>query len=143
MTYRNILVAYDGSALSDKALDTAIELSKRSGANLEIVHVHKLPNLVLGEAYIPASPDLFEAAYKEAERIAERARERLRSQSANGNVQIIEGQPAYTIVEFARNRQCDLIVIGSRGLSGLKELVLGSVSHNVVQQSHVPVLVVK
>jgi nucleotide-binding universal stress UspA family protein len=53
-----------------------------------------------------------------------------------------EGQPVRTILDFASENGYDLIVIGSRGLSGVKEF-LGSVSHGVVQRSKVPVLIIK
>lgn len=144
MSYSKILAAYDGSAPSDQALDKAIELVKLlPSTQLEVLHVAKSPNVVLGESYIPASADMRQAVYEEAERILNRARQRLSAASVNGNVQMMEGEPASVIVEFANDRRCDLIVIGSRGLSGLKELVLDSVSHHVVQRSSVPVLIVK
>jgi nucleotide-binding universal stress UspA family protein len=50
--------------------------------------------------------------------------------------------PAYVILNHAREHGCDLIIMGSRGLTGIKEF-LGSVSHTVVQNSQVPVLIVK
>jgi nucleotide-binding universal stress UspA family protein len=53
-----------------------------------------------------------------------------------------EGQPVRTILDFASQNDYDLIIIGSRGLSGVKEF-LGSVSHGVVQRSKIPVLIIK
>ncbi|MFJ8063888.1 universal stress protein [Psychrobacillus sp. NPDC096426] len=56
---------------------------------------------------------------------------------------MIEGHPGQTIEEFAEQNNIDLIIMGSRGLSGLKEVFLGSVSHHVIQKVKSEVLIVK
>ena len=66
----------------------------------------------------------------------------LRQISNPSEVIIKEGLSYTVILEQAIERQCDLIIMGSRGLSGLKEL-LGSVSHTVIQRAEIPVLLVK
>ncbi|MBO9599684.1 MAG: universal stress protein, partial [Cohnella sp.] len=58
-------------------------------------------------------------------------------------VVVLNGHPATAILEAASDKNCDLILMGSRGLGPVKEFVLGSVSHHVVQHSRVPVLIVK
>lgn len=56
---------------------------------------------------------------------------------------LIQGAAAEVLLDFAKENDSDIIIIGSRGLGGIREFVLGSVSHNVVQHAQVPVLVVK
>jgi nucleotide-binding universal stress UspA family protein len=56
---------------------------------------------------------------------------------------MMQGAPAEVILDYTKKNHNDLIVIGSRGLGGIREFVLGSVSHNVVQHARIPVLVVK
>jgi nucleotide-binding universal stress UspA family protein len=56
---------------------------------------------------------------------------------------LLQGSPAEVILSYAKEHGADVIVIGSRGLGGIREFVLGSVSHNVVQSARIPVLVVK
>jgi nucleotide-binding universal stress UspA family protein len=53
------------------------------------------------------------------------------------------GSPAEVIVEFIKENEADLVVMGSRGLSGVKEIFLGSISHHVVQKATCPILIVK
>jgi nucleotide-binding universal stress UspA family protein len=62
---------------------------------------------------------------------------------SNTHVEIRQGNPAKTILDYAEEINADLIVIGSRGLNSFGEFVLGSVSHNVTQHAKIPVLVVK
>ena len=59
------------------------------------------------------------------------------------STKLLEGRPADKIVEIAKQESFDLIVIGSRGLGGIKEIFLGSVSDRVADESHCPVLIVK
>ena len=58
-------------------------------------------------------------------------------------VAVLEGVPSSAILQYAKEYCCDLIVIGNRGLGPIREWMLGSVSHHVVQQAQIPVLVVK
>lgn len=62
-------------------------------------------------------------------------KESLKAMSNPTQIVVLKGHPAEMILEYAKNRNADLIVVGSRGLSTFKELILGSISHNVVQQS--------
>lgn len=144
MVFSKIIVAYDGSAAADKALETAVELAKLNrDIRIEALHVAKFPIMIIGEAYISVTPDIQLKFQEEAENIVNRARAKLEASGVTHSVQMLEGEPASMIAEYARKNKFDLILIGSRGMSGLKELFLGSVSHNVVQHSQVPVLVVK
>ena len=144
MKFNKILVAYDGSPLSDKAIDQIAHLIQTDpSVKLEVLHVAHSPNLVVGEAFIPPSAEIRRSVYEDADNVLKRAAERLEAFSVTAHIQMREGQPAPVIIEVARETNCDLIVVGSRGLSGFRELFLGSVSHGVVQHSPLPVLVIK
>lgn len=141
MLFSKILVAYDGSNLSKKALKRAVELVQEHSHSLhpprlEIIHVYALPTFV-GSEYAVNS-NYIEAA----EATIEEAKSLIPS-TLNVKFTLTRGQPAYSILEHAEEIGCDLIVMGSRGLGKIREFFLGSVSHNVVQQAKVPVLIVK
>ncbi|MEK3721251.1 universal stress protein [Paenibacillus sp. FSL H8-0034] len=140
MIYSKIVVAYDGSEISEKALDSAIKLAKLNHfSHLEIIHVINIPKYVVGEAvYIP--PVEINSDY--SEQIVAQIQKSLLNPD-NTNIEIRQGSPAQTILEYADEVHADLIVIGSRGLNAISEFILGSVSHNVVQHAKIPVLVVK
>ncbi|MBU5445326.1 universal stress protein [Paenibacillus sp. MSJ-34] len=144
MLFSRILVAYDGSNQSKKALDKAIQLTKANPfASLEVLHVFDFPRYYFADALVtaPVRPDnhLFELADK----TVEEAKEAVASLANKHHVEMKQGPPAKTILEYAAEMNSDLIVLGSRGLGAIREFVLGSVSHNVVQHAKVPVLVIK
>ncbi|MDF2721784.1 MAG: universal stress protein UspA [Paenibacillus sp.] len=143
MLFQHVVVAYDGSNQSQKALDQAAAIvSQNPGARLSIVHVYHLPNFVVGEALVVAPVEVDMEAMAEAERILDEAKARV---AALGNIgsELLQGTPTTAILEYAERVQADLIVIGSRGLGTFKELLLGSVSHYIVQHAKIAVLVTK
>lgn len=137
MLFSSILVAYDGSALSKKALAKAVEMVKDSpdpAARLEVIHIHHDVMVLPGTAYAidtNVSADVIEEAKS------------LIPASVKASFTVGQGQPAFAILRHAEESGSDLIVMGSRGLGAIREFFLGSVSHNVVQQAKVPVLIVK
>ncbi|HJV44757.1 MAG TPA: universal stress protein, partial [Bacillota bacterium] len=141
--FSKILVAYDGSDLAKKALNTAIQLSKLNpSSTVDIIHVYQYTYFVVGDGVFTPSVAESMDCIKRAEAVADEARALLSSASCEGNVVIREGLTARSIIEYGEELGCDLIVVGSRGLSGFSELVLGSVSHNIAQHSKVPVWIV-
>lgn len=142
--FRKLVVAYDGSPQSKQALDTAIRFTRlMPGLHICVLHVIKYPAYMIGEAYVTSPPSIRETMLNDADRLAAEAEARLQPLGVRYGIYLTEGYPADVIVEFAGEHHCDLILIGSRGHTGLKEWVLGSVSHNVVQRAKVPVYVVK
>ena len=69
--------------------------------------------------------------------------EQLKSSKLSYRLKLLHGEPGPAIVEYANKENFDLVVIGSRGLNSLQEMVLGSVSHKVVKRVNCPVLIVK
>lgn len=144
MLFSKILLAYDGSQLANKALDRAIELAKAApGSSLHVVHAFDFPRFFIGEALAPIPASVNKDYYDLAVQTAGEVKNRLDAEELNTVVEMIQGAPAEVILNYAKQQAVDVIVIGSRGLGGLREFVLGSVSHNVVQHAQVPVLIIK
>lgn len=138
--YKNIILATDGSDHAKRAAENAMHIAKCTPESLlEIVFVvdaDKVKSEVLSHWN---SADL---DGKRKERIRE-VEKMARTYEVSYKVTILQGDPGPAIVEYANNHHADIIVIGSRGLSGLQEFVLGSVSHKVAKRANCPVLIVK
>ncbi|MGC8994024.1 MAG: universal stress protein, partial [Pyrobaculum sp.] len=124
-----ILIAYDGSDHAKKAVEHAVALAKAFGASIHIITVATDPSQI---------------SLEKARRIAGEAAKAVQSQGLQvEEVAVRSGTPADEILNYAEEKEVDLIVMGSRGLSALQRLVLGSVSQAVVSRARVPVLVVR
>jgi nucleotide-binding universal stress UspA family protein len=140
---KTILHPSDFSAASRPAFRKAIELAKRDRAMLVLLHVIS-PMYPIGfrvpvSAYKRLAAAETAAARKQLVALLARAR----SAGAKAAVTILEGRPADRIVHAARVRRADLIVMGTRGRTGLPRLLLGSVASRVVSMSPCPVLTVR
>lgn len=138
--FNKILVAYDGSPHSDRALDTALALAKYTQSELVLVHAHdKIPSY-LGDPNFQQAVNRAVIAGRE---LLGTAAERARAAGAQVTTNVLEGPPAEAILRVAEAERCDLIVMGSRGLGQLKGLLLGSVSERVLQHATIPVMIVR
>lgn len=143
MIYHHILAAYDGSKASEKALQQAILFAgSKSGTRLTVAHVLNRPVLaVAGYGFVP--PEGYLEKLQEYETVLlDQAKAKIAS-LPYACIVVLTGNPAPAILEYAQVNNCDLIIMGSRGLSTIREWMLGSVSHHVVQQARIPVLIVK
>lgn len=145
MDIQTILVPTDFSKDADKALETAVELAKTFGARVEVVHVYHLEIPIaspMGGGY--AFPDgFFESIRKHSQAKVD---EVVRAKAGSGvdiSGRAVEGPPSIAIAQEAEKISADLIVIGTRGLTGLKHVVLGSVAERTVRTAKCPVLTVK
>lgn len=141
-TPRKIVVGLDGSSGSARALDWAIAIAKPLDAEIVAVHVFQLV------ASVPAVYGLAPVPF------ADEWQQQLRNEFENewctplrkagvGFHAIFEmGSPAPTLIAVAQREEADLIVTGTRGLGGFKELMLGSVSHQLLLHATVPVVVI-
>ncbi|HEX5309880.1 MAG TPA: universal stress protein [Solirubrobacteraceae bacterium] len=142
--FHRVLVAIDGSGHAQRALDEAIDLARLANAKLTVISVHQRTSaLLVGGPVVPPIDlgELEQALRREHEQLLDTAIEQV-----PGDVSVVkvlaEGPPAPAILAQARKDQSDLIVLGSRGRGELASMLLGSVSHQVLQRSGVPVLVV-
>lgn len=136
-----LLIAYDGSDLANNALDKTIEIATSNPAiEVDVLHIIKLPQapFLVDKAF----EDMQESMHVHSDRLLSEAKERLSTISNTCHFYEKEGDPSHAILTHVNDYGCDLILMGSRGLSVMREF-LGSVSHHVVQHSSVPVFVVK
>jgi nucleotide-binding universal stress UspA family protein len=140
--YKRILVGYDGSDNSKRALDRAVELARSAGSELSVVVAVDTVSYALystGQYYYPIRDDMTQHAKKLLAEAIETAK--LAGIAATGWVK--EGRPADTIITTASENGADLIVVGRRGIKGIERFLIGSVSSAVVSSSKCDVLVVK
>ncbi|MFB9330710.1 universal stress protein [Paenibacillus aurantiacus] len=143
MLFSHVVVAFDGSVQAWRALEYAIKLAESGLAErLSVVHVYSAPYMVVPEATIYAPAELQKEMYDRAEALLAEAGKRT-AHLPHASLTLMQGSPADSLLQYADKNGAALIVIGSRGLGGLREFMMGSVSHNVVQHASVPVLVIK
>lgn len=143
MMFRNILVPYDGSTYSDRAFATALDLAQKYNSKVTVV----------------SCIDIFSAGWFGKSGMEQMILKKLRGKimkemqdleniAKKKNVSV-KGKIFETasitkkVLSFAKSNKTDLIVVGSRGQSGLKELFLGSISNGITQSARCPVMVVK
>ena len=147
--FKRLLVAVDGSDYAKKAIKVAVTLCKAVNAELVAFHAIPVPRYSFtaeaGGMYPFPLNQYFASARKEAQGLVDDAV----ALAKNSGVQAtgLVADPTYSIVEAivqaAISHDIDLIVLGSRGLSGFKKLLIGSVSSAVVNHAHCSVLVVR
>ena len=133
-----ILLAVDMSDHARKAVPAAAELAKAGGGTVHVLHVREL--------YYPVPPTVVGDSPEEAQQLVDSVVEELKKTgvTAEGAVRTSTGgSPASILLEQAREVGAGMVVLGSRGLSNLGGLLLGSVANKVVQLSSCPVLVVR
>ncbi|MDH4230980.1 MAG: universal stress protein [Nitrospirota bacterium] len=138
--YESLLVPFDGSEFSKKALSHARALSKDDGAEITALYVIPRYEEMIGFMKTDAIKD---SLYREAGRIIEMAKEGVTGNGATLATAIEEGHAADKIVEMANKMKSDLIVIGSHGWRGVSKAILGSTTERVIMDASCPILVVK
>ena len=147
--FKHILAPIDGSESASNALAIAFELAKIHGSRVKVLHVMTFTETVPSEKDEGTPTDYIEdyitRVRKANERMLNEAVVKGESMGLVGRVtsKLMIGKPGEAIVTESSNGDYDLIVIGDRGLTGVKEMLLGSVSKHVVDESRIPVLVVK
>jgi nucleotide-binding universal stress UspA family protein len=147
LMYRHILIATDGSEIAQKGLDHGLELAKTIDAKVTIVAVaeSQLPYLAAGADVSVFAYQEYAAVQKDlTEKILTAAKMEARSAGVSAETDCLENaSPAEAIVEAAKVHDCDLIVMSSHGRRGLRRMILGSVTSEVLVLSSIPVLVVR
>jgi nucleotide-binding universal stress UspA family protein len=138
--YNRILLAADGSKHSLRAADNAIALAKfNQSSKIEVIYV---VDSKTSKADVLRQWDALGVSEKREERLKETV-EKAKDAEVNFEIKILRGEPAQAIIAYANENRFDVVVIGSRGLNTLQEMVLGSVSHKVAKHVQCPVLIVK
>jgi nucleotide-binding universal stress UspA family protein len=140
MNVTRILLPVDGSRHSDAAADMAISIATGDNASVVLLHVRKPVPTGLGQ---PNADELLDHLTRGAEAVMEHYRGRLDAANVDYTDLVVGGDVGETITNVAKVEKCDLIVMGSKGKSGLEGLILGSATHKVLHATEMPVLVVK
>ncbi len=143
MELNRILIPVDFSEASLRALELGQALAAQFGAELHLFHSQPI-NFVASSPYAPVLPVYY---FEDLTRAAASHLHEWRLEHCDGDLAITEhlseAPAANAILEMAESLPADLIVMGTRGLSGLKHVLLGSVAERVVQHANCPVLTVK
>ncbi len=144
MTITNILVPFDGSSFSIKAFNAAIDIAKKQNAKISVLTCLEKDNL--GAWY--KDKRVNRQIIKDAKEFAMSFLSKLENTAEKSDillsVHIIETKSiSKQIVDFARSKKINLIVIGSQGQTGFNRFLLGSVSNAVSQMAKCPVLIIK
>jgi len=139
--FENILLAVDGSEHAMKAAQAASNLANAMNSQtLRIVVAYDTIPVHIGDPYMQNAVN---ARVSETEEILQRVVQVVWAISAQIYTEMIEGNPAETIIEVSRTRNSDLIIMGARGLGKLSGLLLGSTSQKVLSLASCPVLIVR
>ena len=145
--FNKILVALDGSSHATKALNTAVQMAQRCDSELILFYALQIRSLRSDyEAIVTkAARDAYETVGNiQKDEILSEAEGIAREQGLTNVSQLcLEGEPAHSILQAANEKNVNLIVVGTRGLTGLREIALGSVARKVTSAAECPVLVVR
>lgn len=146
---KKILLAIDKSGYKDKATAYAITLAKSLGAEITVIHV-------IGKSSLGATADVLgyyrggklkafqDALKKDAEKLLDKVVRAGEDEGVTVHQQVMIGSPIKKIIlDYAKNHKTDLIVIGTKGMTGIEKFLMGSVANDVIAYAHCPVLAVR
>ncbi len=141
--FDKIMVAIDKGEITNKLLDATVEIAHNKQTQITLVNVSQ-DYVSNGMTYVPENflEDLLNEMEKASLEQLHQAKSKLKSAGINPKTVHLKGDPGYEILNYARETEQQLIIIGSRGLRGVRGMMLGSVSHKVSQLSSCPVLIV-
>ena len=145
LVIKTILVATDFSETATKAIDAAVEFAKKFEAQLIVLHAYRVEipmasPMTAGGYVLPDG--FFEQLGSHARKQVEATAKEIEARGVKTIGLAVEQSAAIAIVEEAKTRPVDLIVMGTRGLTGLKHVALGSVADRVVRTAPCPVLTI-
>jgi nucleotide-binding universal stress UspA family protein len=145
--FKKILFPTDGSENSQKAISYVIDLAKKYNSEVIILHSHELSGIVYSPAgapnYYSFDVELENELFSSCKQILQAKEKELKDAGVTLVKTILEkGNAGSSILKIIENENCDLVVIGSRGLGTIKSLLLGSVSNYVIHHTQCPVLLI-
>ncbi|MFA5628661.1 MAG: universal stress protein [Dehalococcoidales bacterium] len=137
--FKKILVPLDGSELSEAAL---AHLSDFKKAEVILMRIKEpLDPNVIGTLDAKVALELDEAYYEEAVQYLEKIVKNLKEKGITAKTEVLTGNSADEIIKYSQKNDIDLIIMSTRGRSGLSRLVFGSVAEKVIRNSTVPILI--
>ena len=156
LLFEKILVPLDGSEHSLRALEIAIQIARKFGGKITLIHVY---SVAIGPVIMPEPTTLtppmmppmtsaevakaVEAIRKAGASILADGEQKVKAEEVQVETILREGHIVQEIIRTAKEGKFDLIVIGGRGISRIRELLLGSVTDGVIHHASCPVLVIK
>lgn len=147
--FKHILLPTDGSKLSDRAVKHGIEFAKSIGAKVTTIHVVPEFRMIMDEGFVsPMSAEFKKRFENESQQHARKMLAKVgKAADAAGvkceSVVVVSDFPYQQIIDTAKKKKCDLIMMASHGRRGLSSLLLGSETAKVLTHSSIPVLVVR
>ena len=144
--FGKIVVAFDGSENSSRAAGVAAKLAGKFGSKLVVVHVYSSPILPYSAAGapVPNYAELEKSAEDSARNTLTMGVQIAKNSGAEARGELLEASSTVqALVELSTNEKADLLVVGTRGMTGFKKLILGSVSSGLVAHAGCSVLVVR
>jgi len=138
--FKNILVATDGSDDAYRAAAWAAEIAERFGSRVVLATIYAPPLMVAETMAYAPTPEMIAEIQTS---IIERTGALLTKRNVPFESRTETGNPAASIVSIAEQERCDLIVLGSHGVGGIRRFLLGSVSDRVGHYAHCSVMIVK
>jgi nucleotide-binding universal stress UspA family protein len=139
-----ILIATDFSAFSRRALEYGARLASQFKAKVLIAHVYAPPVVYVPDAVVPMSDaELKKMLASLQAGLADEAGEAGKLGATEVETVMVEGDPWHEIVRLAKDRSCDLIVVGTHGRGAVAHFFLGSVAEKIVRKAECPVLVAR
>jgi len=135
-----ILLPIDDSKYADRNLEYTSAIAEKLGAEVTLLYVVSLPSVLAPEAYVDPKP-FIEAGEKFLEEVRKKVEQKRVKVSTR--LEVSYGNPAHKIVEYAKENNFDLIAVGARGKSSIRNLLLGSVADSVTRNATCPVLVIR
>jgi len=136
--YNDLIIATDGSASSDLVTERAIRFAKKHNSTLHVISVVDVTDEFLAEA-----PEILEKLILNAKKIVDNTLKKIQSHNINVDGVVKEGETYRSIINLAIEKGSGMIFMGSRGKTGLKKLLLGSVAEKVIGHAPCPVFVAK
>jgi nucleotide-binding universal stress UspA family protein len=136
--WKSILFATDGSKFSEAATDKAIDFAKSYGSELNVITV-----VDVTEEFMARAPGALEDLVKKAKSMVEDVKKKANSKGIKAESIVREGDAYKAIINIAKKQKANAIIMGSHGRTGLKRLLMGSVTERVIGHAPCPVLVVK
>ncbi len=141
--WKTICCPIDFSDASRAAMEVAADLAARTGASLTLLHAYPVPGYTFPDGSVVASARMLqELADQSSKHLGEWRSQAEALGARTVNAETVVGEPATEIVAWARERNVDLLVLGTHGRTGLEHALMGSVAEKVVRRARCPVLTV-
>ena len=137
--FSRILVAIDGSESAKKAFEESIYLAQKCNSKLDVLHVVSCE--LGGDS--ATTFELIDELKNKAEKMLDEYKIQATKSNVPMEITVTQGDPAQVIIELAKTKRHDLIIMGTRGRSAFQELLIGSVSQKVMHHASCPVMVVR